>query len=151
MKALRSTSEARNLSALRRNPSPLCRRLSALRRNHSALCRRPSALRWRQSALGWNPSALRRRPSALGLNPSALRRRPSPLRRNRSALCRTIGQLKLFKVKDGIIILDHEIESGGVSHAWTIGLYCSLVAKKRPSILKISVGNVLNEEKEVGI
>ena len=34
----------------------------------------------------------------------------------------TIGQLKLFKVKDGIIILDHEIESGGVSHAWTIGL-----------------------------
>ena len=144
MEALRSTSEARNLSALRRNPSPLCRRLSALRRNHSALCRRPSALRWRQFALGWNPSALRRRPSALGRNPSALRR-------NRSALCRTIGQLKRFKVKDGIIILDHEIESGGVSHAWTIGLYCSLVAKKRPSILKIGVCYVLNEEMEVGI
>ena len=142
MEALRSTSEARNLSALHRNPSPLCRRLSALRQNHSALCRRPSALRWRQSAQGWNPSALRRRPSAL-------RRRPSALRRNRSALYRTIGQLKLFKVKDGIIILDHEIESGGVSHAWTIGLYCSLVAKKRPSILKIGVGYVLNEEKEV--
>ena len=63
----------------------------------------------------------------------------------------TIGQLKLFKVKDGIIILDHEIESGGVSHAWTIGLYCTLVAKKRPSLLKIGVGYVLNEEKEVGI
>ena len=56
------------------------------------------------------------------------------------------GQLRLFKVKDGVLILNREIDNGGRLHKWSIGLYCSLVVKKKPNVLKIGVGYIKDEE-----
>ena len=50
------------------------------------------------------------------------------------------GDIKLFKVKEGAIILNNPIDQGNTSLPWTIGNYCSSVAKRKPSLLKLGVG-----------
>lgn len=59
------------------------------------------------------------------------------------------GELKLFKVKEGILILNRPIDQSNTNFPWSIGTYCSLVAKRKPNLLKLGIGYMKGPTEEV--
>ena len=57
-------------------------------------------------------------------------------------LKRSKGNLKLFKVKEGIVIQHEDIGQGKSSCRWTIGAYCTMLAKRKATQMKIGVGYI---------